>query len=144
MRTMLRLRLVPGPTAPRLARLALRGLPARVQALVPSLELLVSELVTNSVVHAHLRSSDDIELAVYDGGGYVRVEVVDAGTGYDEAQDGWRRAPSLSDGGPLSRHGLGIPVVNRIADRSGVIWDMGTVAWFEMNLPGDDVDARSA
>lgn len=135
MRTMLELRLPSGPSAPRRARLSVRELPARVQPLVPSLELLVSELVTNSVLHARLLPSEDIGLAVYDGGGYLRVEVTDPGSAYDDAQAGWRRAPSLV-GSPLPHHGLGIPVVSGIADRSGVMWDMGTVAWFEMTLDG--------
>jgi hypothetical protein len=39
--------------------------------------------------------------------------------------------------GHLSHHGYGIPVVSKVADRSGVIWDIGTVAWFEITFePG--------
>jgi signal transduction histidine kinase len=90
MRTMIRLRLSPGPAAPGRARVALQDLPPRVQPLLPSLELLVSELVTNSVQHARLVPSDQIELVVHDGGGYLRVEVIDPGAGYDDAQAGWR------------------------------------------------------
>jgi anti-sigma regulatory factor (Ser/Thr protein kinase) len=132
MRSMLNRQLPPDPTAPHLARRALQDLPARLRPLLPRLELLVSELVSNSVTHAELQSSDHIELDVQDGGAFLRVEVLDPGRCYDDAQAGWSRTREDDDRvDPGAPHGYGVRIVNATAERAGIHWNMGTVAWFE-------------
>ena len=70
-------RLPPDFSAPGLARQAVHELPARMQPEVPTLELAVSELVTNCLMHAALGAFDHIGLLIEDRGDCVRVEVTD-------------------------------------------------------------------
>jgi len=132
MRSLLGRQLPPGEAAPGLARRALHDLPRRFWPLLPNLELLVSELVTNSVTHGELLPSDHIGLAVHDGGTYLRVEVLDPGRAYDDAQAGWRRVADDEGVDPRGQHGFGLGIVQEVADRAGVHWNMGTVGWFEV------------
>jgi anti-sigma regulatory factor (Ser/Thr protein kinase) len=131
MQTVLRHRLPPSPEAPGQARAVLRELPSRLQPQVPAVELLVSELVANSVRHGALLPSDQILLVVEDLGDSVRVEVGDPGRCYADAQAGWSRALDDPDGA-ASNHAYGLVIVSSAADRSGVRWEDGTVAWFEI------------
>lgn len=134
MGTILRLLLPPDASAPRLARRALHDLPRRIDPLLPTLELVITELVTNSVQHAGLLPSDHIELAIQDGENHLRVEVLDPGRGYDDAQAGWGRVRD-GDGQPgLHEDGYGFHIVSIEADRAGIQWNMGTLAWFEMTV----------
>lgn len=125
--------LPPDQGAPGLARRAVRGLPSRIQHLTPTLELLVSELVTNSVLHAGLLPTERIVMRVKDLGTHLRVEVADPGRGYEEARAGWARARAGKDG-HVGEHGYGLGLVLGAADRAGVRWDEGTVAWFELGI----------
>src|SRR4030095_1829668 len=137
MRSMLGRRLPPDDAAPALARGALRDLPRRFWPLLPNLELLVSELVTNSVTHGELLPSDHIDLDVQDGGMYLRVEVLDPGRGYDGAQAGWGHVRADTGPDPRGRRGNGLRFMREVAERAGVHWNMGTVAWFEVAVdPG--------
>src|SRR3712207_9352617 len=75
---------VPRPGAAAEARRALEGL----NDLLPSeklddVRLLVSELVTNSVVHAGLSPDDAITVTVTVQGGLARAEVRDRGPGFE-------------------------------------------------------------
>jgi anti-sigma regulatory factor (Ser/Thr protein kinase) len=133
MRTLLSVQLPPDATAPGMARMALRDLPVGVHPDVATLEMLVSELVTNSVKHALLASMDEIELVVRDGGDRLRVEVRDPGKGYDEAVAGWSRTSDAPPSRPLAQDGYGLLLVSAVADRSGVSWENGTLAWFELD-----------
>jgi len=99
--------------------------------------LLVSELVSNCVLHADLLPSDHIGLVVEDLGRCVRVEVADPGRAYDDAKAGWSRAVGDSEpSGQLVRNladrAYGLLLVHSEADRCGLSWDDGTVAWFEI------------
>jgi anti-sigma regulatory factor (Ser/Thr protein kinase) len=136
MRTMISRLLPPGPTALRLARRALQDLPPRMQPVLPSLELLVSELVTNSVKHALLLPSDHVALEVMDADDYLRVEVRDPGRAYDDARAGWRGARNQGDGaGQRAQGGLGLVLVREEANRPGVgLEDGTTLAWFEITV----------
>jgi len=82
-------------------------------------QLLVSELVTNAVLYG---VGEDIELILSpNGGGGLRCEVVDGGSGFVPA-------PRPAD---RQTGGWGLQLVARIADRWGV--DRGsTHVWFEL------------
>jgi transcriptional regulator with XRE-family HTH domain/anti-sigma regulatory factor (Ser/Thr protein kinase) len=116
----LRKTLVATDQAPALARSALlvtvAGIPAEIAA---DAEVLVSELVTNSVVHA---DSDTLTLWVRLGT-HLHVEVADDGTG--------RIRPRALDGSG----GWGLEIVGALADRWGAGRVEGrNVAWFELDL----------
>jgi anti-sigma regulatory factor (Ser/Thr protein kinase) len=83
-------------------------------------ELLVSELVTNAVLHARSETRVSIER----DGTTVRVSVCD---------DSPAR-PRLRDYGPEAVTGRGLVIVDRIAQRWGVDpSDVGKCVWFEID-----------
>jgi anti-sigma regulatory factor (Ser/Thr protein kinase) len=123
MRETLTLRLSGGPTAPSRARAALRSLEHTVADLRDDVDLLVSELVTNSILHAH---ADHIELHATSDSERVRIEVSDLGPGFDEAEA--RREPSLTGEG-----GYGLHIVNSVAHRWGVNGRPYAGVWFEID-----------
>jgi anti-sigma regulatory factor (Ser/Thr protein kinase) len=135
MRNVLSIRLPPDSGAPGMARAALQELPSSLHARLDEAQLLVSELVTNSLQHVHMASSDRIELVVLEAENYMRVEIKDPGDGYEEALTGWNRVRDRPDDKPATS-GYGLSVVATMADRSGVISDNGTVVWFELDLNG--------
>lgn len=123
------LRLPPSPAAPAAARGALRPLQKAVELeLLESVQLLVSELVTNSVRHAGLGAADRIELRVETTDDCVRALVSDPGGGFD------RPLPSPR---PEEPFGWGLFLVNSLADRWGVERDGETVVWFEIDRRSD-------
>ena len=82
-------------------------------------ELLVSELVTNAVIHAHSGAVVSME-GDHD---LVRVSV----------RDDSRAAPALRDCGPEEIAGRGLQLVNCIAQRWGVnTVSGGKSVWFEL------------
>jgi anti-sigma regulatory factor (Ser/Thr protein kinase) len=86
--------------------------------------VMVSELVTNSVVHGGARNEKDhIELSLAWSPDRLRVEVLDHGPGF---------GASLAD--PEREGGWGLQLVERMADRWGVIRTHATIVWFEMTL----------
>ncbi len=85
--------------------------------------LLVSELVTNAVVHAH----SEVELAVHLRPHRVRIEVIDT------ARDHVRRRDAKDD----EQSGRGMALIEALA----VAWGIdsllaGKAVWFEMDRPG--------
>jgi anti-sigma regulatory factor (Ser/Thr protein kinase) len=106
--------------APAAARAGLEGcaLTAAERELV---DLLVSELMTNSVRHAGLGPRELIRMRVLVTQRTVRIEVVDAGPGVGVAMR------AASDAG-----GWGLKLVDALADRWGVTRDAGTHVWFEL------------
>ena len=116
-------------STPGVARTALgeEGLsvPAR---LLPDLQLLVSELVTNSVRHANLAPGQRLDLRVRVVPGSVRVEVEDPGPGF---------TPTPRRSGDRRDEGWGLYLVEHIADRWGVIDGPPAVVWFEIDWPAD-------
>src|SRR5947209_16235192 len=78
--------LPPRPQAARMGRQSVRralaGAPAQV---LDRVELLVSELVTNSVTHAALSPEQNVDLNVLTGPDRVRVEVADPGSHFSPA-----------------------------------------------------------
>jgi two-component sensor histidine kinase len=90
--------------------------------------LLVSELVSNSIRHAGLGAGERIRLRASrmdDTCAYV--EVCDAG------RSGRTPAVRTRGAGPLEPGGLGLVLVDEMADRWGVhCHEDGTCVWFEM------------
>ena len=112
-----------GPEAPFLARTAVsRWLNGRAHAqLHEDACLLVSELVTNSVLHAGQPAGAPVHIRAAAVDGLVRVEVHDRGHGPVRA-----RAPGRPEGG------FGLHLVNVLAASWGVSHDHGTRVWFEL------------
>jgi DNA-binding NarL/FixJ family response regulator len=115
------LELPAAPSSPRRARAWVRDLlSADDGALVSSVELLVSELVTNAVVHAESAPRIEIHL----GRDAVRVAVLD-----DDPALPRQRAPDEARPG-----GRGLRLVESISDRWGAERsDGGKVVWFEID-----------
>jgi anti-sigma regulatory factor (Ser/Thr protein kinase) len=89
-------------------------------------QLLVVELVTNSVRHADTPADAVVSIRVEIQGDAVRVEVADRGSGGSIA----RRAPDLHAGG-----GFGLNLVEALSWRWGVDRDAGTRVWAELGIP---------
>jgi anti-sigma regulatory factor (Ser/Thr protein kinase) len=121
-----------GPRAPGAARIVLSHW-LRGQAppgVIDDAQLVVSELITNSLRHAGVGSDDVLRLAVEIHKGVVRVEVQDPGSHGVIAP----RRPDLASGG-----GFGLNVVLALAARWGVVRDRSTRVWVELNWPTDAV-----
>jgi anti-sigma regulatory factor (Ser/Thr protein kinase) len=99
---------------------ALTDLPT---ALLDRVKLLVSELVTNAVVHGPRGRGSCIELTVRATPNIVAVEVADTGPGFEKRF----RAPSIRDSG------WGLFLVEQLSDRWGVITGEQTSVWFEID-----------
>lgn len=120
------LQLAPEPKAAWTARRALDQLadllpPEKLE----DTRLVVSELVTNSVLHAGLSPDDRIGVVVTASNGSVRGEVYDPGRGFD--------VPSEPRPRPGLNGGWGLPIVERVSDRWGVEQDGVVRVWFELD-----------
>lgn len=114
-------------TAPRLARHSVRSMLHWVPSeATDRIELLVSELLTNSVIHSGLDGNQTADLRLTCGEDRVRLEVADRGRRF--------RAVSVEPRpGPLGRWGFHL--VNKLSDRWGVSeLDQGKSVWFEIDL----------
>ena len=101
---------VPRPGAAAEARRVLEGLSNRLPPeKFENIRLLVSELVTNSVVHAGLSPDEAITVTVTVQGGLARGEVRDRGPGFEPPEE---PAPK-----PDLAGGWGLYIVDRVADR---------------------------
>lgn len=92
-------------------------------------ELLVSELVTNSVRHAGLASPQSIELCLRASPEAVLVEVTDPGRGFGGYRPRLDRAARLAAD---QASGFGLFLVARIANRWGIVENGQTRVWFEL------------
>jgi anti-sigma regulatory factor (Ser/Thr protein kinase) len=116
-----------GPAAVSAARHAIDELADQEQLpRADDLRLLVSELVTNSVLHGGAGPDDSVQLHVERPGNRVRVEVCDNGGGWAKQI----RSPSLDSDQPPG--GWGLMLVRAIADRWGVEAGERTCVWFEI------------
>ena len=109
--------------APRIARHAAAHLLGRLGSgaeRADDVALIISELVTNAVVHGP--NGCDVMLRMTGTTQLIRIEVSDEGT-----------APFQWPGGPLESH-RGLGLVREFADRSGVMFRPWTVAWCELDL----------
>lgn len=131
------LRLPAEPTAAASARHSLKNRFDRVleNTLLESVELLASELVTNSLRHGRLGRSDFIEIWVRASEEKVRVEVTDPGPGFRPV-----RRPS-----PLFDHsgGWGLYLVDQIASRWGVLGKGSTKVWLEIDRKPGSTNPRN-
>ncbi len=121
----LRLDLEPTPEAPSLARAAITKFCENLESARPvlsTLVLLVSEVVTNAVIHPHLDEPAAIRICARVAGPGIRVEVADSGDGFTPRP----RDPSQVGGG------YGLYLVSKIASRWGVERRNGTTVWFEV------------
>ena len=75
-------------TAPRAARHALDELNGHIDpALKDDIRLLVSEVITNSVIHAQPRTPGEVDLEVWASDAVVRVAITDRGPGFVAAKN---------------------------------------------------------
>lgn len=89
--------------------------------LIETTRLLVSEVVTNAVLHA----GTDAQLVLRTGSDRLRVEVSDRS----------QEVPRVQDGPPSAPTGRGLLIVDRLADDWGVDVDPGgKTVWFELEL----------
>lgn len=120
------LTLEPGPDAPSGARAAIADFSARHDLdtdTLATMMLLVSELVTNAVVHPEAPEPTEICLTARLAGTMVRVEITDQGSGFTPQE----RDPARADGG------YGLYLLNKAAARWGVEHRDGTTVWFEVS-----------
>jgi anti-sigma regulatory factor (Ser/Thr protein kinase) len=101
--------------------LAARFLSDQPHAVRESVELAVSELATNAVLHAC--TEFDLEVRVVAGN--VRVLVADKSHG----------APEIQEHAISESHGRGLQIVRRLSDRFGIDWcpGDGKTIWFEID-----------
>jgi anti-sigma regulatory factor (Ser/Thr protein kinase) len=119
------------PQAAAEARQAVRTL-ALPEPTRQTLALIVSELVTNSIMHAGLTANDTVDLHVENGGPQVRLTVHDRGPGFILA------APN-SD--PLEIGGQGLVIAAALSNSWGVdCGDDGCSVWCEVPI---DVTAQT-
>jgi anti-sigma regulatory factor (Ser/Thr protein kinase) len=130
-----------GVMAARSARRAVReelkdALPKRRLA---DVELLVSELATNSVRHAGCDDADELSMEADVQPDRVRVRLFDPGDGFEV------HTPAPPSSG--SAGGYGLVLLDRLSDRWGVQRENGFSVWFEVRrdrLPfGDDRRPRA-
>jgi anti-sigma regulatory factor (Ser/Thr protein kinase) len=130
-----------GATAARCARRAVRDVlsDALPQRRLADVELLVSELATNSVRHADCGETDELSMEAAVEDDKVRVQLFDPGSGFEPHQP---EPPASGMAG-----GYGLVLLERLSDRWGVHRDDGFCVWFEVErerLPfGDDRSARA-
>jgi anti-sigma regulatory factor (Ser/Thr protein kinase) len=96
-------------------------------ALTDSLRLVVSEVVTNGIMHGLAGDDGCVELVLEVEQDRLRLEIVDDGAGF---------APDPTPGRPEEPGGWGLFVVDRLADRWGVDAAGGTRVWLEMTPAG--------
>ena len=91
-------------------------------ATLATLTLLVSEVVTNAVIHPDVEPPGGIRLAARFAEGKIRVEVTDEGSGFTPQQ----RDPAKSD------RGYGLYLLEQQASAWGVERSSGNTVWFEL------------
>jgi anti-sigma regulatory factor (Ser/Thr protein kinase) len=131
------LALANGPRAPASARTAITAAMAAhlSEAVLADALLVVAELVTNSVRHAHADADAPITVRAELHPAVVRLEVADSGNGGSVA----RRAPDLERGG-----GFGLNLVATLSEDWGVEHTGGTRVWAELARTTQHTDGPPA
>ena len=120
----LSLRLEPDRDAASRAREALDQLEGQLdRAVLEDMRLLVTELITNSVRHAHAGKDEPVQLEVAVSRERVRVVVEDAGGGF---------VPRSRDADSPDDSGWGLHLVERVSERWGVHSNGRTRVWLEL------------
>ncbi len=114
--------LAPDRGAPRAARTAVVDGLGLDDGLAEDAALLVSEAVTNSVLHAGLAPDAQIEVTAWRTADRLRVEVTDPGHGMS--------SPSPAD--PDREGGFGLGIIAAVAKRWGMLTNGHTRIWFEL------------
>jgi anti-sigma regulatory factor (Ser/Thr protein kinase) len=121
---------LPGGTdAPRLARQSilsqLDGLATRARA--SDAALLVSEMVTNSVLHAHTGADQSLTVELKTLDDRVRITVIDSGSELE---------PRMLPANPATAGGFGLLLVNELSAAWGVLRGAGgtTRVWCDLLL----------
>jgi anti-sigma regulatory factor (Ser/Thr protein kinase) len=108
--------------APAQARRELEQLSGELEiAVLRDVQLVVSELVTNSVRHSG--SDDAIRLRAWSRPGGLKVEVADGGFGFEAADD---------EQGDDAEGGRGLVILETLTDRWGMSRDAKARVWFEL------------
>ena len=119
---MLSLTLPAEPHAAAMARKHVHGLPLDPETR-DTVALLVTELITNAMRHAPTSPDSGIEVRVSGDDEAVRVDVVNDGPGFN-----WRRRAAE----PTQPGGLGLVLVDRLAERWGIVGGEETRVWLEV------------
>jgi anti-sigma regulatory factor (Ser/Thr protein kinase) len=90
-------------------------------------ELIVSELVTNEIVHGNVPVDTRIDVTVLRFADRLRIEVAHPGPA-----DGFE--PHVRDATPLDDIGRGLLIVEAVASRWGVLRDAEAGVWAELDL----------
>jgi anti-sigma regulatory factor (Ser/Thr protein kinase) len=116
----------PSPPAAGSARRALHSAAVFGAASEPDALLLITELVTNSILHAGHRGHDAIRVRAACDGVTTRVEVCDRSRG--------GRLPTIQSAPPpMATGGRGLRLVDALSDRWGMdTCERGTCVWFEL------------
>lgn len=114
------------PEAASEARAYLRRLKGSVpDAKFDAITIIVSEIVTNSVIHSGSHDSSDISLKVSVGEGHARGEIYDDGFGFERPASPMRT--------PESQGGWGLYLIDTLSEDWGVSRSGGRVCvWFEI------------
>ena len=92
------------------------------------LRLLVSELLSNAVMHGSARPTDSIAMRVCVAAGKISVQVRDRGPGL--------AGRARTRRGELRSDGWGLFLLDQLADRWGVRSGHGGEMWFELDATG--------
>lgn len=112
------------PVAPSIARGTIDPLHRRLSdETYHTVQLLVTELVTNSLRHAEFGAEDAIDIRIELDEGRTRVSVCDPGGGSE---------PKLLEQDLESTGGRGLFLVDAMADRWGIKRNHRTCVWFEL------------
>ena len=93
-------------------------------AVLDNARLVVTELVTNSIVHGIREGKGWVDVTIERRPLCLRIEVA------DPASNGLR--PVLRPVGPRSTSGWGLQLVDRLASEWGIDTDAGTRVWCEL------------
>jgi anti-sigma regulatory factor (Ser/Thr protein kinase) len=116
-----RYRLERDVSAPSTARDVVEDVVAELGSRAADARIIASELVANSVRHSDAPAARPIELEVEFDADFVKIEVCDAGSGYE--RDAVKRRSAGHDGG------FGLLLVAELSDAWGVSGNGGTCAW---------------